>query len=463
MITFRSGRCYVLMAICFLVLNTRAEAQQYYHLKDLVAAAKTYLPVLKQKEAVLNASKAAVTDTKHSMLPQLRFSEQLNIASDNSLAGSFFTYGITPSTSAGVRAENTLQAATGNVAVLYGEYELFNFGLNDAKLKYAKSFVQLQQSDLEKEQYILQLETARLYFNILKYQQRLNADRQNIERYQNIFTVIHALTASGLKAGADSSMAKAELSKTRISYNQTEGRIAQLKEQLSFLTGIPPAGLLIDTAGIRAMREQSLPDDMQIDTLNNPLLNYYASRQQVFSANEDLIRKSYRPKIMLSGATWARGSSIQFPDQFKSLETGLGYQRFNYALGVAFTYNLFNGIYRKDKLAINRYQSEAAGFELQQQKAVLQSASRQAENVLHTTKANLDELPIQLRSATDTYQQKLAQYKAGIISLIDLTNASFVLYRSQTDYIETLSDWYLGQLDRSAAAGTLSSFIQTIN
>jgi len=105
---------------------------------------------------------------------------------------------------------------------------------------------------------------------------------------------------------------------------------------------------------------------------------------------------------------------------------------------------------------------QASDFELQQQRAALNSALLQADNSLRVTEANLSELPIQLRSAEDTYQQKLAQYKAGIISLIDLTNASFVLYRSQTDFIETMADWYLAQLDRSVAAGNLDQFIQTI-
>jgi outer membrane protein len=179
-------------------------------------------------------------------------------------------------------------------------------------------------------------------------------------------------------------------------------------------------------------------------------------------ANENLIKKSYLPKILLAGSSWARGSSIQYSDQYKSLANGLGYQRFNYALGIAFTYNLFNGIYKKDKLAINRYQLQASEYELQQQKLALNSSVNQANNALQTTMDNLRELPVQLKSAEDTYQQKLAQYKAGLISLIDLTNASFVLYRSQTDYIETLNDWYLAQLDKAASTGNLIPFIQTI-
>jgi outer membrane protein TolC len=141
----------------------------------------------------------------------------------------------------------------------------------------------------------------------------------------------------------------------------------------------------------------------------------------------------------------------------------LGYQRFNYGLGVAFTYNLFNGLFKKDRLAVNRYQIQASDYELQQQKEALQSAVLQADNSLTTTESNLREIPVQLHAAQDTYGQKLAQYKAGIISLIDLTNASFVLYRSQTDYIETLNDWYLAQLNKAASTGNLQQFIQTIN
>ena len=86
----------------------------------------------------------------------------------------------------------------------------------------------------------------------------------------------------------------------------------------------------------------------------------------------------------------------------------------------------------------------------------------QATSALETSDANLLELPSQLKAAQDIYQQKMAQYKAGIISLIDLTNASFVLYRSQTDYLDVVTDWYLAQLGKAAYAGSLEQFIQTI-
>ncbi|HVZ25438.1 MAG TPA: TolC family protein [Sediminibacterium sp.] len=463
MATFFPGKYVSIIGACLLFWCMKADAQKHFSLQELIQRSADYLPVLKQKQAQVQAATAAVTDVRHSFLPNLRFGEQLNIGSDNSLAGTYFTFGITPSTSSGVRSGNLMDAATGNLAVLYGEYELYNFGLNQAKIGLANSLVNLTEADRQQELYQVQRQVARLYFTILKNQYRLQADAENIQRYEQIFSVIHALTASGLKAGADSSQALAELSGTRISYNQTKGSIANLKAQLSFFTGIATDQLVIDTlVSGNSITPPPLMQDFGMDTINHPLLKYYAAQRNFLQSNDLLIRKSYLPKIMLAGAAWARGSSIQYNDQYKSLVTGLGYQRFNYGLGVAFTYNLFNGLYKKDKLAVNRYQVEASEEAFQQQRVGLLAAETQADNILRTTEANLREIPVQLQAAKDTYAQKLAQYRAGIISLIDLTNASFVLYRSQTDFIETVTDWYLAQLDKAAATGNLLTFIQTI-
>ena len=462
MIYSSSWICRGMLAVILLVSAVFVQAQTVFNLQSLTDSATAFLPLLKQRESQINGAKSIITDTKHSFLPQLRAAEQLNLGTDNSLAGSYYGFGITPSTSAGVRAENNYQAASGNLAVLYGEYELFNFGLNDARLKNAEANLDLQKADLAREEYLVQLEVARNYFQLLRQLYRLAADQQNVERNQAIFAIILALTQSGIQPGADSSQAKAELSKSRISYNQTLGRIAQLKQQLSYLTGIIPSALIIDSLSSSSIKSLSAVPDFKMDSLNNPLLNYFNSRKNIFVSSERLIKKTYLPKLFLVGAGWARGSSIQYNDQYKSLPTGWGYQRFNYSVGLAITYNFLNGISRNDKLSINRYQIEANEYAIQQQKLTLASSVSQADESLQVIRANLIELNIQSESALATYNQKLAQYRAGLITLIDLSNASFVLYRSQTDFIETLHEWWLAQLDKAAATGHLNQFIQNV-
>ena len=462
MFSFYKRKSWIVSILLLLPSLSIFAQQTNYTLSNLIEAAKSHWPTLLQKEALVNSAKANVTDTRHSFLPKLNVNDQVNIGTDNSLAGSYLPMTITPSVSSGVLAQNNSQAATGNIAVLYSEYELENFGLNTAKIKNAEAYVDLQQADLQKEIYFVQIEITKLYFNLLKTQYRLNVDKENVDRYDSVFKVIHVLTVSGIKPGSDSSLAQAELSKARITYNQTLGNINQLKEQLAYLTGIPATNLSVDKLADSFINDKPILLSMNPDTANNPLIDYYARQKNIFLSNENLIKKTYLPKILLGASTWARGSSIQYNDDYKSLETGLGYQRFNYAVGVGVSYNLFNGLYKKDKLAINRFQLQASDDELQQQKLALASATLQADDALQTAQSNLDELPIQLKSAEDTYNQKVAQYKAGIISLIDLTNASFVLYRSQTDFIETKSDWYLAQLDKAAATGNLNLFIQSI-
>ena len=130
--------------------------------------------------------------------------------------------------------------------------------------------------------------------------------------------------------------------------------------------------------------------------------------------------------------------------------------------GATFVYDLFNVVHKKDKLAINHYNTVASDYGLQQEQLSLRNLDNQAEVAIRTATNNLFEIPVQIRSSQDTYDQKTAQYKAGIINLIDLTNASFILYRAQSDYVQTLSDWLLANLDKAVATGNLDLFIQSI-
>ena len=430
-------------------------------LNVLIQSALQHLPLLLEKRATVNGYKAMVADARHSFLPQLKINDQVNIGSDNSLAGAYLPLGTNISVSSGVRSENYYQPVTGNIAVLYGQYELVNFGLRNARVNNAMASLDAEEADLQRLLYGIEEEMSRLYFNLLKAEYRVNVDSENIKRYENVYSVIRALAASGIRPGSDTSLSKAELSKAIITYNQTLGDLNSLKQQLAYWSGIDATQIRVDTSVLHPLANYEI-FDTPVDTIHHPLIDFYIKQKQLFLSNEKLIGKSYLPKILLAGSSWARGSSIEYDDKYASLASGLSYQRFNYMAGIAVTYDLFNGIHRRDKLVISRFQTEASDYALRQEQLSLLNASLQATNALQTAENNLKELPVQMQSARDVYQQKMAQYKAGLINLIDLTNASFVLYRSQTDYIETLSDWYLARLDKASAAGNLDSFIQSM-
>jgi len=454
---------YTLTCIFLLFFHgLKAQDKSTWSLADLVNSAKSHLPVLMQKQALVNSAKAGITDAKNSFLPKLTVGDELSIGAANDLNGTYLPIGgIVHATSGSIRAGSDLSPATGNIASAFAEYDLVNFGLRGAKVGNAVAYADLQQADFDKELYVLKLQIGKLYFNVIKNIYEMRIDQQNINRYQSVMTIISALTSTGIKPGVDSSMAKAELSKVRVSYNVHEGTIKQLKQQLSFLTGLSAPDINIDTLRKDDEVQATHLFGSMTDTQSNPLLNYYSQQQTLYKSAEMLVKKSYLPKIILAGGGWERGSSIQY-DGYQPLSTGLGYQRFTYAGGLAITYDLFNVVHRKNKVAVSHYQTQAAGYELEQQKEALDNANKQAVELIATSQKNLQELPIQLQAATDVYNQKIAQYKAGVINLIDLTNASFLLYSAQLNYVETLNDWYLANLDKAASTGNLDLFIQTI-
>lgn len=465
MISFCTGKLRRAIGVLLMLPALSAFAQQKrYSLKDFVDSAQRHLPVLLQKQALVEAAKAGVTDARHAFLPTSYIGDEVTAGTDNSIPGSYISFGIIPSSSSGVRSSNLYQSALGNIGFFYNQYELLDFGLKKATVRNARAYLQLTQADRDREAYLLKWQVAKLYLDILKGQFQMAIDKQNVGRYDTLFSVIRAVTESGIKPGADSSLARAELSKARTTYNQTAGEVRQLQQQLSYFSGIPVDNVQIDTANTAAyLSVLNLAAGPDAAGTANPLIDFFNKEKELYLQREDLVKKSYLPRVLLNGVGWARGSSIDYTNNYKSSAvSGLGYQRFNYLAGVTLEYDLFNIVHRRDKERIARNNTLASDYGLQQQQLELQNVGNKADEGIRTATKNLVEVPIQIGSATDAFNQKTAQYKAGIINVVDLTNASFVLYRSQSDYVQTLSDWLLANLDRYSAGGMLDQFIQSI-
>jgi outer membrane protein TolC len=472
MVTFWSRKLIWALSTLLLIPALPLFAQppaSSYSLRALIDSAQRHLPLLLQKKALIEAGRAGVRDARDAFLPSSYLGDEVLVGSDNAVPGSYYSFGLIPSVSSGINSANNAQAAGGNIGFMSNEYDLVNFGLKKATVRQAQANLSLSQSDLARDIYQLQWQIGRLFLDIRKYQFQLGIDSQNVDRYQTLYKVIQAVTRSGIKPGADSALAMAELSGARTLYNNTYGQLRQLYAQLGYLTGIPIGGILVDTTGTQSRLANpgiaGFPNSLPLTDSGaaaNPLTDYYVNQRNLYLQTENLVKKSYLPHILLTGMVWARGSSIDYQDQYKSIGSGLGYDRFNYLAGLTVQYNLFNVVHRRDKAAIYHNEMLASEYDLQQQQLSLQNVGVKAEEGIQTALRNLGEIPIQINAAQDAYNQKTAQYRAGIINLVDLTNASYVVYRSQSEYVQTVSDWLLSNLDKAAANGNLNLFIQSI-
>ena len=448
------------MVICS---ESNSQTTPVLGLRRAIDSAVTNYSGLQIKQMQVQSANLAIRDAKHQGLPSIKVHDQVDIGTANSLTGSYFPMGVVIPTAGAIRDENSSDLFSGNIAVGYTEYELCTFGLNHARVQAAKGIQKLAVADYMKSEYWLQYHVSQLYFDVLKYNLLSLIQQKNIERYQVLFGYIKAYAASGIKAGVDSSVANAEVSKAKIQQIQILEKLNQLKSELVFYTGIKNKAFDVDTniyhlsPSVINLLQQIVSGDSV--SLNNPLINYFKSKWDYSLSEEKLINCSFLPKVYFIGGAWMRGSSLSSKGNYGDLSKGLNYSRYNYMMGLAFTYNLMDMVHSRDKSAIQFYQSESVRYEMEEQSSLLFNQLSQSEIAIQASLAKIREIPIQLKASRDAYEQKLAQYNAGLINIAELTNISYLLYSAETDEVEARSELLNTLLKKAVTNNTLNSFL----
>jgi outer membrane protein TolC len=459
---------YLLTFLLIVIIGNYGKVHaQTITLKRAIDSAVLNYPELKARKLQIESSKMSLSDAKDQRLPSLYVSDQVDIGTANSLDGSYFGMGLVPSTSGSIRPENNMSQVTGTIGVATMYYELYNFGLNKARIENAKSLINVNTADYNKESYLLEYQIAQLYFDLLRYKLLTDVQQKNIDRYRVLYSYIKAYTSSGIKAGVDSSVANAEISKAKIQYIQTLSVYNKLKAQFQYYTGVRNANFDIDTNAYHlsdAMINQ-IQTNVNVDTVatSNPLLAFYKSRWDFALAQEKLVKKSFLPKLDLIGAAWTRGSSLTPNDAYGDLANGLNYDRYNYMGGLALTYNLVDIIHQKDKASIIDFQAQAFQEEMNGQKFLLENQLQQADVDIHAALDRLKEVPIQLKAAQDAFSQKSAQYNAGLVNIAELTDVSYLLFSAETAQVGAKTDLLNTLLQKAITNNTLTIFLNQFN
>jgi outer membrane protein TolC len=425
------------VCVCALLLSLvaiRANAQ-HITLKQLLEQVNQKAPALISDSAAILVRRAEATETASNWLPNLKLNYQADLGTNNNDAGPYFGFGIIPSNSRGVRVDNNTTTVSANVGVAALDWEVYNFGAYGAQNKVAKSNIAVEQSHFAESKYQIQAFAIDNYLQLLRLQNFLNIQLRNIQRNEEIKRSVMSLAKSGVRPGVDTSIADAELSKARLNYIELSNQYKQVQLQLAAVTGLNYRSILPDTsASAKLINDFALYNLSQSDTANHPLINYYKSVYQNNLERENLVKKSYNPKIMLEGAVWGRGSSVDASDHFNGLSDGFGFNRDNYLVGVGVTYNLFDLRRRSLKLSTQKTITDYSRKKLQEQSNLLAITDNQAKEEMNTAIQRLKEIPNQLRAASAGYRQKLSLYKTGLTDIIELNAALNILYRAETDY-----------------------------
>ncbi len=429
-------KCLCVPLLLLTVAMAHAQQSSFITLKELLNSVDQKAPALLTDSAAILIRRAQAAETRSNWLPNLNLNYQADIGTSNNTIGPYFGFGIVPSSTSGVHNTNVTTAASTNLGIAALDWEIYNFGKYSAENKAANSDVSVEQNQFARSKYDLQAYTISNYLQLLRLQNLLDIQFRNIQRSQEVLRSIHSLAVSGIKAGVDTSIAGAELSKARLNYIEVNNQFNQVQLQLSAISGIPYRSIVPDTTVEMTLIKQPAAYLFPPDTVNHPVINFYRSVYQNSLQREELVKKLYNPKIMLEAATWGRGSSIDVNDHYNSLSTGYGFQRSDYVVGLGISYNLFDLRRRQLKLRTQKATTDYDVKKLQEQQQLLLINASQADVEMQTALSRLKEIPNQLNAANASYRQQLSLYKNGLSNIVDLDAALNILYRAETDYMQ---------------------------
>jgi adhesin transport system outer membrane protein len=452
-----------IVVLCFCVVTTYAQQTAPLSLKALLNIVDQKALALLADSAAISIKQAQATETRNAWLPNLKLNYQADVGTNNNVAGPYFGFGTVPSNSSGVRAESNTSAALVNLGIAAFDWEAYNFGAYAAQNKVASSDIAVEQNQFQRSKYQLQAYTIGGYLQLMRLQDYLAIQSRNIQRNEQIRRSIQSLAKSGVRPGVDTSIAEAELSRSRLNYIELDNQLKQTQLQLSAISGLPYQTIIPDTlAGTKLIGEANSPFTLNADTANHPYINYYKAIVQNSRQREDLVKKQYNPKILIEAAAWGRGSSIE-NDKFGSLANGWGFDRNNYLVGVGVSYNLFDLRRRQLKLRTQQTATNYAAKQLDEQKSLLALSVNQADVELNTAKQRLQEIPNQLKAAAAGYRQKLSLYKSGLTDIIELNAALNILYRAETDYAQAKYAYTSALFQKAITGNQLSSILNLLN
>ena len=430
--------------MALLLITAMAHAQQSpapVTLKQLLNSVDQNAPTLLTDSAAIAIRQAQAAETRNNWLPDLTLNYQADIGTSNNVTGPYFGFGVVPSSSGGIHTTSVTTALSDNLGIAALNWEIYNFGKYGAENKVANSDVQVQKNQFAESKYQLQAYTISNYLQLLRLQDFLGIQSRNIERNLEINRSIGSLARSGVRAGVDTSIAEAELSKARLNYIELNNQLKQVQLQLSSVSGMPYQSIVGDTTDEVTLIDQPSAYLFPADTTNHPLINYYKSAYQNSLEREKLVKNLYNPKISLEAAAWGRGSSIDGAGNYGALSNGYGFDRGNYLVGIGISYNLFDLRRKQLKLRTQKASTNYAYKKLQEQQELLNVSANQADVEMQTSLDRLKEIPKQLKAANAGYRQKLSLYKNGLTDIIELDAALNILYRAETDYMQAKYDY----------------------
>src|SRR5690606_14514698 len=236
-------------------------------------------PGIKARLAERESFGREVNAAKAEDSPRVTAQHQYTYGTSNSRAGAFYPNPAVISPAGSIRPENIDQAVWGSYTSIIMEWNVFNFGKVASNITASKKARDAADANFENELLQHKVKIADAYLLTLMYRRLAVIQELNLQRAQTFSDAVNAGVRSGLRAGVDSSLASAELSKAKLLLLQAVQERRTQALRLQELTGVELSNEMeLDSMSFLTALPL-LPDTGDWQPGHHPLLRYYQLRR----------------------------------------------------------------------------------------------------------------------------------------------------------------------------------------
>jgi len=414
-------------------------------------------PVLGVSQAQVRAASAGIRTARTSFLPRVDALAQVNRATRNNVAGLLFPQGLS-TISGQAMEENSMTSVWGTTVGFLVAWEPFDFGFRHANVAVAEAAKTRANAAFARTRLEVATLAADSVLTLLAAEQTVRAAEAGVERSEVFLKVVESLVQSKIRPGVELFRARAENSAAKTQLIQSRRAVAVAQALLAGLLGVEPAevkiaaGHLVDLPPVAGKPTGSV--------VQNPSALEQDTAIEEAKARLKVLERAYYPRFSVLGSTYARGTGAHSNGSTMGGLNGLGPNIANWAVGFTATLPImeYASLRARKESEAARVQMETSRYRqiLVDLKGRLDAALAAAEAARQVA----DNTPVQVESAAATHRQSVARYRAGLGTVLEVSNAQRLLTQAEIDdSLAKLGVWR-ALLAVASTEGDLQPFLQ---
>lgn len=439
----KSFSLYILFPFLILALSLKAVAQQKLSLRDAVDLAKRNNPELKAAHLEVESAQEQKRIARSLFLPTVNAVAQVNHYFELT---PFFGFGET--SSEGKIPYGRFGGEDQLTAGLVASQPLFN-PLASPTMQQAR--LQEEESGwmLTSQQVNTLSQVKQTYLLILVLNERIELQYESINRNQRALQDARSLFLQGKGLRVDTLRAYTSVRNLEPDLMKLQDAVKTSQLQLKALVGIDSLQVIELTDSLFLPAFRPIPTEDEVYTTakaSNADIQLVVLKEQLSDQQAKIASAARLPTLSAVGL-------YQVNTQTTNMEYGNAYYPTSSFVGIQLSVPIFTGFSNQAKVR----QADLAG-----EQARLRSKNTHDELrvVVHQAVANAHESLARLETTRDvqeaaelSYSIVQYRYQKGISSRLELTDAEFALSTAQSNYLETVYDYWSAQIDLQRIMG----------